>query len=898
MFFKHISILSFLLLVLNFSYGQCNVPFAKGDIDSTFRNVPVATNVTKNDITYYGSGVPLTGDSLSINQQPQHGIVVILNDSTIQYTPNTGFVGTDFYIYTVCNSCGNCAQASVSINVVPYCPPPMAVADYYTVYNNISNTLNVTSNDINIAQGPLSILVLDNTLHGTATITGSNIIYTCTQVGYVGPDTLVYLEFDTCPAGHNVDSAFVYLNVITCQPVIAVNDTSTVSQLASISLNVAANDTNVNGFGNVTVSFLNTPKFGSNATVSGTTITYTAGLNGYGIDSIEYVICTNCGCDSAYAIFNVTEKPCSMPIAVPDSEYAGYSINCTSIFPILANDTIPVNGGTLSVTLASTPFFGTATIVNGELHYTCSDSTKAGQTDVVYYSICNACFCDTSFVDIKITNYPCNGLPPVINGDMGSVCRNYPIVLDVTANDYSPQGLTVSVQAIASQAAHGTATILNANNVKYTPNANFAGTDQFVYRACDNGIPSLCNLATVTIHVDSCNAAPIILGAAGNPTDTIHISVYEDSNKVYCFNYIQVDSPEVTISHIGTCPDTIVANSTTPSTHPCITITPPVGSKASQIDTVIICNGTPVCTTVIIYISIIPVNHPPIAKNDTIYYNWSTPCTGVNVVANDITIDSGDHITLTSFTTATANGGHITQQGDSVLCYTADSSFTGVDVFEYTICNSNNLCDSAYVIVIVPIQARNDQAVTKEDSAIVISVTANDTRTSSEYIKLCSQPLHGTVTIDSGNVVLYTPATNYPIDPLSPDTNSFIGADSFCYTLCNPINGDTVCATAEVYVTVLPEARFYIPQGISPNGDGVNDFFVIASVADFPNSQLLVYNRYGDEVWRNDGNGYTNNFDGTWKKNGQPLPDGSYWYIFKFNDGTHPDRMGYIVIQR
>jgi hypothetical protein len=41
-----------------------------------------------------------------------------------------------------------------------------------------------------------------------------------------------------------------------------------------------------------------------------------------------------------------------------------------------------------------------------------------------------------------------------------------------------------------------------------------------------------------------------------------------------------------------------------------------------------------------------------------------------------------------------------------------------------------------------------------------------------------------------------------------------------------------------------------------------------------------------------------NDFNGTWKKNGQPLPDGSYWYIFKFNDGVTSDRMGYIVIQR
>jgi hypothetical protein len=115
---------------------------------------------TRNDITSFGSGVPLTGDSLSIYQTPVHGTVVILNGSTIIYTPYPGFVGTDFYSYTVCNSCGNCAQASVSIEVKPFCPPPSPAADHYTVYNNVSSTLAVTANDSNIVGGPTTVTVM------------------------------------------------------------------------------------------------------------------------------------------------------------------------------------------------------------------------------------------------------------------------------------------------------------------------------------------------------------------------------------------------------------------------------------------------------------------------------------------------------------------------------------------------------------------------------------------------------------------------------------------------------------------------------------------------------------------------------------------------------------------
>lgn len=297
---------------------------------------------------------------------------------------------------------------------------------------------------------------------------------------------------------------------------------------------------------------------------------------------------------------------------------------------------------------------------------------------------------------------------------------------------------------------------------------------------------------------------------------------------------------------------------------------------------------------------ILRAHQAPIAVNDFINYNWSSSCSSVNVLSNDSILSPGDSLLITSFGLSTAKGGLVSLTGNSTFCYTADSSFAGIDTFRYTVCNSNDTtqCATAFVIVTVPVLARIDNAATQEDSAISINVTANDARGGNGYITICSSPQHGTVVINSGNLVLYTPTHDYPVDPMSTDTLTFIGIDSFCYTLCGQVGSDTICSSAEVYLVVLPLAKFYIPQGISPNGDGINDFFVIASVDQFPLSQLLVYNRYGDEVWRNDNNGYQNDFGGTWKKNGQPLPDGSYWYIFKFNDGVTRDRMGYIVIQR
>jgi gliding motility-associated-like protein len=894
-FFKKIIFLTFCLPVFHFAHSQCLTPFPTGDIDSTLRNVAVSTIVTQNDYTSSSSGVIESGDSLSITQSPGHGTAVALNDSTILYTPAQGFVGTDIYFYDICNACGNCGQSSVSIEVRAYCPAPVPVADYDTVFNNVPNSLNVTANDQNTAGGPLTVAIFHQPEHGTASASGADIIYT-SAAGYTGADTLVYLVSDTC-SGTTAVSAYVYLTVVTCRPVVAVNDTFAVQQQSAVSKNLAANDINATGFGTPTVTLLNSPKYGGTATVSGTIITYTGGSAGVGKDSILYQICTACGCDTAYAIATVTPKPCSRPAAMPDTGYAGYSVNCVNVFNVLANDSLPINGGTVTVTVAKAPLYGTATVANNIVHYTNTDSA-AGQTDSLLYALCNSCYCDTGVLHINITHYACNGLNPVVYGDTVHVCRNFPVTMYVLGHDYSPGGFVVSVHSIATQPAHGTAAVASDSSVVYTPGANYTGMDQFVFSVCDNGTPQLCTNATATVYIDSCHLAPIVLNAAGNATDTVDVAVMEDGSLTYCFHVTQADSPYVYIAGvINASTDTVIpfAGSIVPGTSPlCVQVTDAYNNRSTQTVAFVICNEYPICDTITMSVAIDAVNHPPVAQNDTLSYIWPG-CTGINVIDGDADIDTGDHITISSFSATTANG-TVTQDGDSVLCYLADSSFAGIDTFYYVVCDTSHACDTGYVAVTVPLLARSDNAMTMQDSTLYIPVTNNDTKTANEYITLCAQPLHGTVVVDS-TVIQYTPNQNFPVNSLANDTTSLPGIDSFCYTLCGVVGTDTECSSAEVYITVTPK-YFYIPQGISPNGDGVNDVFTITLASEFPYSQLLVYNRYGDEVWRNDGDGYANDFDGTWKKNGQPLPDGSYWYIFKFNDGVTQDRMGYIVIQR
>ena len=85
------------------------VPVAADDRVETARNTPVTINVLAND-TPNGATTP------NVVTAPLNGTAVVNPDGTIEYTPNTGFVGTDRLVYTLCNA-GGCATATVNIEV-------------------------------------------------------------------------------------------------------------------------------------------------------------------------------------------------------------------------------------------------------------------------------------------------------------------------------------------------------------------------------------------------------------------------------------------------------------------------------------------------------------------------------------------------------------------------------------------------------------------------------------------------------------------------------------------------------------------------------------------------------------------------------------------------------------
>jgi len=92
------------------------------------------------------------------------------------------------------------------------------------------------------------------------------------------------------------------------------------------------------------------------------------------------------------------------------------------------------------------------------------------------------------------------------------------------------------------------------------------------------------------------------------------------------------------------------------------------------------------------------------------------------------------------------------------------------------------------------------------------------------------------------------------------------------------LNGTCESSRAEVKVTV-GLSTLSIANTFTPNGDGINDYWQISNINNYPNALVQVFNRYGLKLFES--KGYTKPFDGT--SNGKELPSGVYYYIINLS---------------
>ncbi len=164
------------------------------------------------------------------------------------------------------------------------------------------------------------------------------------------------------------------------------------------------------------------------------------------------------------------------------------------------------------------------------------------------------------------------------------------------------------------------------------------------------------------------------------------------------------------------------------------------------------------------------------------------------------------------------------------------------------------------------------------DSLTELEVTLNDAVRDGFAISIVDSANNGTVSINGNGTLNYVPNFNYQ------------GIDSFVYEICDPVC-TSICDRAVVLIDVQYGERCFIPNALSPNGDGINDELLVVCRELYPNMKVQIYSRWGNLVFQGEPNGW----DGMY--NGANLPDGAYFYVLDFGDGSNPES-GYLVISR
>jgi gliding motility-associated-like protein/uncharacterized repeat protein (TIGR01451 family) len=189
----------------------------------------------------------------------------------------------------------------------------------------------------------------------------------------------------------------------------------------------------------------------------------------------------------------------------------------------------------------------------------------------------------------------------------------------------------------------------------------------------------------------------------------------------------------------------------------------------------------------------------------------------------------------------------------------------------YVVCDHFGICDTTYISVsVINDGLMPDSLCTLKDHPVDGNILANDNITGSiQSVTILTPPQHGNVIVNPDFSVTYTP------DPGFCTEETDEASDEFFYQVCTT----TGCQSTRVAVLV-PCDGLVIYNAFSPNGDQINDFFKIEGLEKYPRHEVIVFNRWGNRVFRSQN--YKSDWDGTW--DGKHLPDGTYFYLIHLEE--------------
>jgi CshA-type fibril repeat protein len=818
-------------------------------------------------------------------------------NGNVTFTPVANYNGTTTPItYNVCDN-GTplpalCASATITVTVTPVNDPPVAVNDVATTPEDTPVTFPVTGNDTDVdgAINPAT-LDLDPTTAGvqtTFTVAGQGTFVANPANGNVTFTPVSNYNGTTTPITYNVcdngtplpalcASATITVTVTPVNdPPVAVNDVATTPEDTPVTFPVTANDTDVDGTINPATLDLDPSTAGvqTTFTVSGQgtfvanpangNVTFTPVLNYNGTTTpITYNVCDNgtpLPALCATATITVTVTPVNDP-PVANDDLAATPNNTPVNITILANDS-DVDGSLVPATIDLDPnTAGTQTTftVASEGTYTVNPVTGlvtftpiaafSGTTTPITYSVCDngtplPAQCDQATITVVVG---AGNTPPVALDDTATTPEDTPVTITILANDSDPDGSLVlstidlnlstpGVQTTFTTAGQGTFVLNPATGiVTFTPVANYNGTTTpITYSVCDNGSPSLCDPATITVTVTPVNDPPVALNNFADTPEDMPVTFSLTFNDSDIDGAIDLASLDLNPSTAGIQTTFTIAGQGTFVYNPAngtVTFTPVANynGTTTEIPYNVCDNGTPLpalCDDATITVTVTPVNDPPVAVNDVATTPEDTPVT-FSVTGNDTDIDGTiNPATLdldpstagvqTTFTVA-GQGTFVANPANGNVTFTPVANYNGTTTpITYSVCDNDfsALCATATITVTVtpandPPVAINDAATTPEDTPVSISILSNDTDIDGTLVPgtidldVASPGIQTTLVVAGQGTFVVNPVTG--IVMFTPVSNYNGTTTPITYNVCD--NGTplpSLCASATITVTITP----------------------------------------------------------------------------------------------
>ncbi|WP_139793626.1 tandem-95 repeat protein [Vibrio parahaemolyticus] len=695
-----------------------------------------------------------------------------------------------------------------------------------------------------------------------------------------GSETLTFTATD--PSGESV-SQTVNFTVAPVADIVA--DKATVVEDTPTIIKVLGNDTFEGDDKVVSLDANNGPANGTVSVNPDGSVTYTPNDNYVGKDTFTYIVTSGGVSESTTVEVNVTPVN-DAPVAKDD--IATTQEDTAVTIDVLSNDT-DVDGDKLSIQSATVPEAqGKVEIVDGKLVFTPAENFN-GHAEITY-TVTDGQLTDEAKVTVTVN--PVNDAPTIKVDAVESITEDavntdtVVATLTVRDTDTSEDQLTVSLENNSNGYF-----VLVGNEVKLTQagvdavnNDELNLKDLTISASVSDGLNPTANDSDSLI-VNRVNDAPTVENAIADQVlsedfdaYTIDLNeVFKDSDSALNFSVSGNNSIQISIVNgVATITPTADWNGSETLT---FTATDPSGESVSQ----------PVNFTVAPVADIV-------ADKATVVEDTSTV---IKVLGNDTFEGDGKVVSLDT-NNGPANG-TVSVNPDGSVTYTPNDNYQGTDSFTYIV-TSGGVSESTTVSVdVTPVNdapvAKDDTAITDEDTPVTIDVLPNDNDIDGDKLSIQSASVpeaQGKVEIVDGKLV-FTPAENFNGDAeiTYTVTDGQLTDEAKVTVTVNPVNDaptikvdavesitedavstDTVVATLTVRDTDTPEDQLTVSLENNSNGyfvlvgndvkltqagvDAVNndelnlkDLTISASVSDGVNptasdSDSLIVNRVND----------------------------------------------------